>query len=386
MDMKRIICAAVIIILAACSSASADFHLEMQCNFPGSAETISASLDLYEQQNRILAVSSLFPEYAVEIPPTPASPLTLLSAILSLHVPDIMDLFEISDSMLNAFTEPLLSEPVKGFYAGNLFARASAMQSAEFQLSDLKNYCLGRIEALKSNGISSEAVNQILAAASDRSGQTSEEKELKAVIQCFDGRYISCRITKQGSTVLTVSYDRSSKDQKRLLFGYCENSLNCYRDISVIPSQDSVLFRTSYYCGENTSYIRLAENRPLFEETLIIADNEKDPVRYTLESGSLKEPFSVSCSLISPEDGTLTLFAKGQIGSRDDPAAMARITVEPLLRPVAFTDKTTVSLSDENENSRLRLTAASNAALLAAEILPALPNEYQTLILKLLYP
>ena len=55
-------------------------------------------------------------------------------------------------------------------------------------------------------------------------------------------------------------------------------------------------------------------------------------------------------------------------------------------QPVSFDGKKIMNAEEENEKSIIMLAAASNAMSLAAEIMPALPAEYQNILINLLNP
>ena len=86
------------------------------------------------------------------------------------------------------------------------------------------------------------------------------------------------------------------------------------------------------------------------------------------------------------ENGEAQLTAKVYINHHDEQAINITINLSQMARAAGFSDKEIIHLSDQTENAGFIITAVSKATELAAEIIPALPDEYQKVMIKLLYP
>ena len=105
-----------------------------------------------------------------------------------------------------------------------------------------------------------------------------------------------------------------------------------------------------------------------------------------LSSGALSNPLYISGTSAGQENQASINATVRINGPEKEESISVSLILEPLSRPVSVSDKQIIDMTDEKENAVIPLTAASNAALLAAEILPAFPENYQKLIMKLIYP
>ena len=382
--MKKIICILVIAVLMAGSAAYADQHLEMICCFSGATEKTNVSYDLYEQEEQIIAVSTLFPDYAAVIPKGEGCSLSSVNSFLSLTPEMMIDLQNTADSMIITYLESRLSVPENGVYAGELFTDANTRRTAEFPLSDLTGFLQEDTYNHVSGG--SASLLSILAGVI---GDSLKQREIILSVQSFNQeQFLSCSITEQNQVIMTVSIDRSQRNERRILIGYREDGLYCYRDVDIKNEQNHIDVRSAFRTGSASSYQRAAEEEPLFTEETILTGEKDEPIafQYMLSSGVLSSPMYISGTFAGQENQA-SLNATVRInGPEKEESISVSLILEPLSRPVSVSDKKTIDMTDEKENAIIPLTAASNAALLAAEILPAFPENYQKLIMKLIYP
>ena len=59
--------------------------------------------------------------------------------------------------------------------------------------------------------------------------------------------------------------------------------------------------------------------------------------------------------------------------------------LEPLYSAVSFSDKQIRHLDNEKEGAEIQLAFISGITMLAAEILPALPADYQNMLVKMIF-
>ena len=100
----------------------------------------------------------------------------------------------------------------------------------------------------------------------------------------------------------------------------------------------------------------------------------------------LSKPLTAAGTTSAQENGEAQLNAAVFVKDHDDQAINLCINLSQMARPVSFSDKEIISLSEIKENAGFTIAAASKATELAAEIMPTLPDEYQKLLFKLLYP
>lgn len=387
--MKRILSILLMMILLTGTAAFADHHFEAAGTFIGEAESTDVSLDLYEQDDQLVATSSLFPEYAVVIHADQKCSLSIINTLLLLSADQVADLLNFADSIFMQFLDQAITATEYGVYAGDLFPRAGMRQTAEFPLSTLNDFFQEQSEKPDSSEAQADNSVSVLKTIASLINDSLKERNPVLAVQSFDqGCYLSCRIVEQDHVIMTISVNRSDKDSKLYLVSYRDDSLYCFRELTVKKEQNHLVIRSSFRTASSPAYQNAAEKEALFTEDTILSDGADEPlsIQYILGSSSLSEPLYLS-GTATRQDETASLTADVRInGPEKDAFLTLSMILEPQNRPVSFSDKTTVDMTDEKENAVIQLTAASNAAVLAAGIMSALPDDYQNMLLKLIYP
>ena len=390
--MKKIICILAVVIMLSCAAASADQHLEALCTVSGFPESIPVTLDLYEQAGNITAVSSVFPDHAVELSPDESCGLTqLFQTICSLQPMNVSGAEKEADLLFISFLEPLLSDPVPGMYAGALFDRASSVRYAEFPLSDMTGFFRTAAALTQQDpGRKNDLVSVLLASfdTGKSSGAAEDDSGIMISVRSFDNeRYLTLQIIRQEDVIMTVSADRTAENGIRFLICYRENGSYYFRDICTGFEQDQYVIRTEFL--RSTSSILYAPGRKTLYCARLAIENSREGhslFRYDLNSDILSGPLTVSGSAKAYVDGRADLRAVVGIGGMKADVISLDMLLEPVYRPVSFDDKTIVRTGDAVESAGLTLAAVSNIAELAAQLLPTLPKDYQDMILRLLNP
>ena len=140
--MKNRLCCFLLSVLVLSASISfADQHLDAQVVFSGALEGTHITMDIYEQNDSLIAVSSLFPEYAFEMPADNESlSVTDILLLLSLNPESIADALQTADQYLISWLDTLTYEHSEGVYAGDLFDNATSVNTYAFSCSDLTDY------------------------------------------------------------------------------------------------------------------------------------------------------------------------------------------------------------------------------------------------------
>ena len=137
--MKKIISFLFIMILLTVASASADQHLEIFCAFNGSVGGRTETIYLYEQDGQLFAVSTLFPEYTVEMNNS-QDMLSGFKAFCMLNPEMFSEMEEAAETYIRKWIDQQLSDSVYGVYSGELFEKAVTLQKAETTLAKLTDH------------------------------------------------------------------------------------------------------------------------------------------------------------------------------------------------------------------------------------------------------
>ena len=108
--------------------------------------------------------------------------------------------------------------------------------------------------------------------------------------------------------------------------------------------------------------------------------------QYIFRSDKLNEPLFITGNTIRQNDGYRTLNAAVGVEKPEQTVLSIRLNSETLNRPISVSDKTIFDPESDKDNPAVYLSAATNAVIFASEILPILPQDYQQLVLNLIYP
>ncbi|MBR3332829.1 MAG: hypothetical protein IKG23_00900 [Clostridia bacterium] len=209
-------------------------------------------------------------------------------------------------------------------------------------------------------------------------------QELFLDIRIYDSwKYISALLFKNEQAIMTISSDLSSENAKRILICYSEYGRHYYRDILIKDDQDAFTLTASLRSGSESTYQRMITEMPLTAVLLTVTNERFDLELY---GNGLSEPLMATGKTAAQENGEAQLTAKIYINHHDEQAINITINLSQMARAAGFSDKEIIHLSDQTENAGFIITAVSKATELAAEMIPTLPDEYQKLMIKLLYP
>ncbi len=375
--MKKIFCLLIILVVLTPASVYADQHMEVSCTVRGISNSRDETADLYEQEGKIIAVSTLFPEYAVEIETETTDGLSFFHTLCSLTPDTFSENKKTYERLIRSWIEQHLSDPVYGIYSGELFNEASMLQCAQFPLSKLTDY----LQNSTMEGITSD--NSIISLITKHIRRFFGEKELIFTLRCYDNwRYISVNVSENENLIMTVSADLAAEEEHYLI-GYREEGNNVFRRITISEAEKNVTIISSYWSGKESSYLNVSHQNPLFTEKLVLSNWLKI---YELDADSLSEPLIISCISSAEEDNQANMDIQVSINKHEQKLISISINFEPLIREVSFSDKKSILPSDEKEYTLFSLAVAANIQELVAEIIPSIPIDYQRMLLTLLYP
>ena len=379
--MKKIFCLIIAFILyAAC--ASADCYLEATFSFPVLSDNRIETIDLYEQENIITAVSTLIPEYAVITDQSMYSSLSIFHSLCSLNPGTIIQNTQKADKQVRDMIEQYLSDPVPGIYSGELFENAVSVRTARFQLSEFLTFIINTLDLTdESFTVTCKAALSSMLSSLE---QTDPEQEIFIELRVFGNwQYISALLFNQKQVVMTISSDLSSAAAKRILICYSDNGRYYFRDIVIEDDNDTITFTASLRSGSKSIYQQVSTDKPLTAVQLTVTKERFDLEMY---GNGLSEPLLAAGTAVAQDNGEAQLTAKVFIKDHVEQAIDICVSLSQMARPISFSDKETINLSDQKENAGFIITAVSKATELAAEMIPTLPDEYQKIMIKMLYP
>ena len=387
--MKKAFSILVIVIFLTGAAANADQHLEAKCEFYGLTDSRIVTLDLYELQGEITAVSSLFPEFAVKLDKQMHIPVNLFGIICKLDSKTAAAVVKQIDSYAYSWLDTQLSAPVKGVYAGDLFDIAGSVRCAEVSLSafteGLRQIASEQSESADADQVCLDIID-IFASLDPPDGN---DHHLCLSIQEYDnGDYDVVRIMDGNNVVMTISVDRSDERARKMLIAYRQEGRYCFRECSFGSEHDQFVFRSNMRTSASSSFRTAAEKSPLFESSLTITDKKESVAgfQYMLKSGTLNTPLIITGQAESPEEKISSVSGHVSIDSQKTELLLISVMSEPIIRPVSFDDKALIAYEDGTGNSVISMAVASASLEVAAWLMPCLPNDYQEMMRKMISP
>lgn len=389
--MKKIFCLlfALMLLTGAAAFASAERHLEVKAVFSGSMEGRTVCFDLYEQGGKIYTVSDLIPDCAVETDPafSGISPDALFT-LLFLNPETACNAFEKADAILFNWIEGLPSETKNGVFAGDLFDSAVTVNVSSSSLSEL-NASLDASAAQWNDGSeNAAALSGLFSLALTKMNQLFPGTDPQLRIKNYDGgQWIVVEISDGNDVLAVVSADRSAGITGRLLFSWRDAGLYYFRDITMEFSDVRSSVFMSLYSGNQSVYSSVITGRPLFSESFTLSRDEKNVpcIDWTFMADVLQQPFAVTGTSSLNTDGTAEMDLSARIEGVEGEKLNVSIRLDTADTAAVTGGTRILHSSSEQDSAEISLTAGSQLMYLAAELIPALPEAYQTLIMKYLF-
>ena len=386
--MKKIFCLLIILMLLTCAAASAERHLEVKAVFSGTMEGKTIYFDVYEQNGKIYTISDLIPDCAVETDPALSgiSPDALFT-LLFLNPESAYYAAEKADAILYSWIEGLSSESKAGYFAGDLFENAGTVSVSSSSLSEL-NASLDAAAAEWNDGTeNAAALSGLFNLALSKLKQLCPGADPLLHIKNYDsGKWIVIEISDGNDVIAVVSADRTGGKTERLLFSWREAGLYYFRDISMESSDVRASAFISLYSGSQSAYSAVSTGRPLFSETVTLYRDKKNVpcIDWTFMADVLKQPFTVSGTSSVNADGTGTMDLSACIEGVDKEKLNVSVRLDTADAGKVIGESRILHPDIAQENNEITLTASTQLMHLAVELMPALPEAYQNLILNYL--
>ena len=386
--MKKLFCVLFLLVFLTVSAACAEQHLQLSCSFSGSADSRFEKVDLYEQEGKMFAVSTLFPEYAAEMDANRLYSFTDMRILLASDPSMILQAGKKADMLLKGWLETMLSAPENGVYAGSLFEQAHTERKCRIKLSDITVF-FGS-DTVKQNTVGEES--EIISAMTGMAARTiiflTGINDPELLVQNYDeGRFLTFQVADNDEVIMIVSSENISENEKRFMISFRENGRYYFRDILVRAEEESITWQSSLTAGSESSYPAVSANAPLYTEKYMIrkTDERGSYFEWILQSDTLAQPLTAAGAVSGQQDGPVSVDAVVSIEGQETELMRVSVCLETTDSPVSLSGKQIIQTDNEKEVGTISLVAAANAASLAAEILPSLPEEYQRILMNLLY-
>ena len=387
--MKKIFCLLITMIMMAGTAASAERHLDIHAVFSGTLEGRTLSFDLYEQEGKIHTVTDLLSGCAVETDPGVSGIGPDLIFTLPFIRPAALEkAAEIADELIVSWIAQLPSDTKTGMYAGDLFENAGTVSLSSSSLSELKDMLESYAAEWKNGTETGDLLNGLFTFACAKIQQLCPGTDPKIRIESYNGgRWIVLEISDGQDVFATVTSDRSGGKTDRLLISWRDSGIYYFRDISMEFSDVRSSIYTELRSGSGSSYHAVSSGRPLFTEIYTLSANgQKDTeFAFTFESDALKRPLNVTGTTVHAADDTAELNLTAQLEGVEKEQLSVSLKLDTAENGAITGDTRILHSENAQENAEISLTAASQLMYLAAELTPALPDEYQTLIRKFLF-
>ena len=387
--MKKIVCLLLTLIMMAGAAASAEKHLDVQAVFSGTLEGRTLAFDLYEQEGKVYTVSDILPGCAVETDPGVSGIGPDLVFTLPFIRPEILEkAAEKADQLIVSWISLLPSETKTGIYAGDLFENAGTASVSSSSLSELSAMLEASAGEWKDGAETGSLLNGLFILACAKIQQLCPGSDPKFSIESYNGgRWIVIQISNGQDVLATVTSDRSGGETQRLLISWREAGLYYFRDITMEFSDVRASVYTELRSGPGSAYPAVLSDRPLFSEIYTLSSEEQQNASFTwiFESDALKRPLNVTGAAAHNADGTAALLLSACVEGIEKEKLSVRLTLDSKNGGEITGDTRILHFENAQENAEITLSAGSQLMYLAAELIPALPEEYQKLIRKFIF-
>ena len=387
--MKRFLCILTALLFLAGTASAYDSHLHAEGVFSGQLEGRTVTADLFEKDSFTTVVSSLLPNTVIELENAGGEGTLLndLQGLFAMRPEDVSAALEKAESMLFAWTGTQKNETAAGAYAGELFDRAATVSSCRFSLSEFAEYLRGNLAAARGtdrDGMNA-FLNRLLYDTAGRWIVHDNGTDPEILFSSYDeGSWYTILVTVDGAVIMTLSADRTAGDGRRLLVSYKENGLYCFRDTEFRMEGKQISVSSAVRTGKEPSFRKAAEQAPLCTESFTLAGDTATSCTFecVFSSDTLVNPMIMIGKITSPEAGKAGIDADVFIRGHEADTLSVTVNTDSAFSGGEFSGYQVIKTDREKENAGIRLTAVSGLTLLAAEILPTLPGEYQKMIVK----
>lgn len=384
--MKKIVCLLLTLIIMAGAAASAEKHLEVQAVFSGTLEGRTISFDLYEQEGMIYTLSDLLSGAVVATDPeTSGIGPDLIFTLPFIRPDDLKKAAEKAEELIVSWISGLPSEKKTDVYSGDLFENAGMVSVSYSSLSELNALLEGCAAEWNNSTETGSFLNGLFNLIRVKIQSLCPGTDPKFSIKSYNGgQWIVIEISDGQNVFTTITTDRSGGKIQRLLISWREAGIYYFRDISMDFSDVRASVYTELNSGAGSAYPAVSSGLPLFSVKYSLSAEGQQNAAFTwsFESDALKRPLNVTGTAERGVDGCAVLILTACIEGVEKEKLGIRLTLNAEKDSEITSDTRILHTENAQENTEITLSVGSQLMFLAAELIPALPEEYQNLIRK----
>ena len=384
--MRRMICILAALLICTGSVAYAGEHIGIQGVFSGVLNDKTVTIDLFEQDDERIVLSSLFPDQAVSANAQDCPAFSDIGSLFLIHPARINNIAENIKGVISSWLEAHNCCSEDGIYAGALFEKSASVRTAEFLLSD---FLLFAEHSLRDNSTEKEIPGQsrndnqeILSFVLQWIRTFLPEDPLRVFVRRYDnGTYSTVTVMQKDDVIMTLSVHSMSENGKRFLISYKENGRYVFNDIIMTVCSDSFSAINKLYCSNVSSFSTAEKEQPMIHDQLILtAINEKTcSFNYISEPRTAEEAVTVAGTIsqdVIRADFTIKNIENGILS-----VTASRESVE---NKTAYQDFRVIHAEKADDLMTLQMEVFSAVLTIMAELIPTLPASYQQMVLYLL--
>ena len=388
LSIKKVFIALFIGFTLISGNAAGEAHINIQAVYSDSSGGRVASADFYQQNNQIIAVSTLFPELAVSLNEQNDILFRIIPDALSLMHPEQFDAMIMQiDTVLSEWMNENPGTVSEGVFAGETFQHAENVCRYESPMNELLEYICSNIKNINKPDMLSYEAGDICILCCEMLQKVSAGSNPAVCISKYDeGKYYTVSINENEKTIYTLSVDKSEDKTIDAVFGIKAGGRYYYRSIKCQYDQNRISVQSSLYSGTESSYRAVSKHTALFKESVSMTEAEDQTVTIQGKLESWKLPIPVilngNCQVKEDEYAQLDFYVLPE--NTYEQQFHINACLEKQIRPVSFPDKKITDIRNEKDSEQFSKACFSGFSELVAEIVPRLPIDYQRILIDLL--
>ena len=388
LSIKTVFISLFICVTMIAGNAAGEEHISIQATYSDSSVGRVASADFYEQNQQTIAVSTLFPELAVNLREQNHILFRIFPHALSLMHPEKFEAMIMQiDTVVSEWMNENPGTVSEGVYAGETFQHADNVCKNESSMDELLEYIYSKIKDTNKTDMLSYEAGEICMLCCEMLKEASAGLNLKVCISKYnEGQYYTVSINENEKIIYTVSVDKSEDKMIDAVLGWRTGGRYYYRSINCQYDKNSISIQSAFYSGKESSYRAVSKHTALFKESVSIteAEDQTVTVQGKLESWKLPIPVIISgnCHAEKEEYAELDFYVLPE--NTFEHQFHITACYEKQIRPVSFPDKKITDIRNEKDREHFSKDCYSGFSDLVTAIIPRLPIDYQKILIDLL--
>lgn len=377
--MKRIICILTAVICCICSIAAGETHIGIQGTIVSEESGKTVLFDLFRNNdNTVMITSTLTPDYAIRNQEDIQNIYGSAEMFFGITPGSIESFISEMDATYHEWLKTRYHRFSEGIYTGSFFRRASTVYSTEYMLSDLIQYF--KNSSYTESGTENRNIFRecIIHFADNLAAEYNPLVRMKS----YDSdSYINLEFVEKDQVIMTIAFDNTKENEKRILITQKETGRYYFRDIYIQYNNGESSILTNLYSSGQALYDNISQEELLFSEYFALTGS-KQPYSMTYHCGTQKtgELLSVKGS-VGPDEIRAGIFLQ-ESQKENIVFSAVKDNETPAINPDQMKILNNNNLSESNE---YRIAFMSGASLFLVEIIPMLPVSSQKLLYQIIF-